>query len=134
MGKIIFIFFLFFASIFLSAAQNPIKIGIIGLDTSHSIEFTKILNDKDSENDYVNRYEVVAAYPFGTKNIKSATSRIPKYTQEIQKYGVEITSSLDELLDLVDCVFLETNDGNLHLEQAANVFKTGKKNVGKKSK
>lgn len=127
MKKIILIFLIFCSIAALSSAQNPIKIGIIGLDTSHSIEFTKILNDKVSKDDYVLRYQVVAAYPYGTKNIESATSRIPKYTEQIQKYGVKITSSIDELLGMVDCIFLETNDGNLHLEQAAKVFKTGKK-------
>lgn len=107
--------------------SNPIRIGIIGLDTSHSVAFTKLLNNKSSNDDYVVRYEVVAAYPYGTKNIESSTSRIPKYTKEIQKYGVKITSSIAELLSMVDCVFLETNDGNLHLEQAVEVFKSGKK-------
>lgn len=107
--------------------QNPIRIGIIGLDTSHSIAFTKLLNDKESKDDFVTRYEVVAAYPYGTKNIESATSRIPKYIKDIQEFGVKISSSVSELLSEVDCVFLETNDGNLHLEQAAQVFASGKK-------
>lgn len=76
---------------------NPERIGIIGLDTSHSIAFTKLLNDQSSKDDLVVRYEVVAAYPYGTRNIESATSRIPKYTEEIQQYGVKITSSIAEL-------------------------------------
>src|SRR5690606_21421506 len=41
--------------------------------------------------------------------------------------GVEIVQSIDDLLKKVDCVMLETNDGNLHLEQAVEVFKSGKK-------
>ena len=108
-------------------AQNPMRIGIIGLDTSHSVEFTKLLNAKDSEDHFVKAFEVVAAYPYGTMNIESATSRIPKYTEQIQNYGVVITKTIQELLGMVDCVFLETNDGNLHLEQAVEVFKSGKK-------
>lgn len=127
MKKIIYSLIFLFLSVFCSYGQNPIRIGIIGLDTSHSIAFTKLLNSKDSNDDFVKRYEVVAAYPYGTKTIESATSRIPKYTEEIQQYGVKITSSVEELLKIVDCVFLETNDGNLHLEQAAQVFKSGKK-------
>lgn len=106
---------------------EPMRIGIIGLDTSHSIAFTKFLNDKQSEDHFVKAFEVVAAYPYGTANIESATSRIPKYIEEIQQYGVSITGSVSELLDKVDCVFLETNDGNMHLEQAVEVFKSGKK-------
>lgn len=41
--------------------------------------------------------------------------------------GVEITSSIKELLSKVDVVLLETNDGRLHLEQATEVLKAGKR-------
>lgn len=110
-----------------TSAQEIVRIGIIGLDTSHSTAFTMLLNDKDSDNPNVRKYEVVAAYPYGTKNIESATSRIPKYIEEVKSQGVTITESIAELLGMVDCVLLETNDGNLHLEQAVEVFKSGKK-------
>ncbi|MBQ9548811.1 MAG: Gfo/Idh/MocA family oxidoreductase [Bacteroidales bacterium] len=100
------------------------RIGIIGLDTSHSIAFTKIVN---SDQATYAPYKVVAAYPRGSYVIESAYSRIPKYTEEMKGYGVKITSSIEEMLDMVDCVLLETNDGHLHLEQAAKVFKAGKK-------
>lgn len=109
-----------------SGAQGVTKVGIIGLDTSHSPAFTKILN-ADSDEPISRNYEVVAAYPYGTQTIESAATRIPKYIEEVKGMGVEIVGSIDELLDKVDCVFLETNDGNLHLEQAEKVFKAGKK-------
>jgi cellulose biosynthesis protein BcsQ len=89
------------------------RVGIIGLDTSHSLAFTKSLNN--SPNKY-RGYKVVAAYPYGSKTIPSATDRIPKYIEEIQTYGVKITTSIQELLKQVDVVLLETNDGRLHLE------------------
>jgi predicted dehydrogenase len=99
------------------------RVGIIGLDTSHSLAFTKSLNN--SPNKY-RGYKVVAAYPYGSKTIPSATDRIPKYIEEIQTYGVKITTSIQELLKQVDVVLLETNDGRLHLEQAREVFKAKK--------
>lgn len=40
--------------------------------------------------------------------------------------GVEIVDSIDELLERVDVVLLETNDGRPHLEQALQVFEAGK--------
>ena len=40
--------------------------------------------------------------------------------------GVEIVDSIDQLLEKVDVVLLETNDGRRHLEQAMLVFKAGK--------
>ncbi len=108
-----------------SVTHGQIEIGIIGLDTSHSTAFTKLLNSDDKESKYDN-FRIVAAYPYGSKTIKSSYERIPKYTEEVKKYGVEIVSSITELLNKVDYVLLETNDGNVHLEQANEVLKAGK--------
>jgi hypothetical protein len=104
---------------------RQLNVGIIGLDTSHAIAFTKILNAKDTAPD-VAGCRVIAAYPKGSPDIESSVSRIPRYTKEIQELGVEIVPSIDELLKKVDCVLLETNDGRPHLEQALQVIKAGK--------
>lgn len=110
-----------------SLIQGQIKIGIIGLDTSHTPAFTKLLNaDDDDKKPEYKDFRVVAAYPYGSKTIKSSYERIPKYTEKLKEYGVEIVPSIAELLEKVDYVMLETNDGNLHLEQANEVFKAGK--------
>jgi predicted dehydrogenase len=106
--------------------QKAGKIGIIGLDTSHATAFTKALNDK-SAGDTFGGFKIVAAYPRGSNDIKSSTDRIPGYTEEVKKYGVEIVNSVDELIKAVDFVLLETNDGRLHLEQALPVLKAGKR-------
>jgi predicted dehydrogenase len=102
------------------------KVGIIGLDTSHSTAFTKALNDPATPPGF-GGYKVVAAYPRGSNDIKSSVDRIPGYTEEVQKLGVEIVNSVEELLPKIDVVLLETNDGRLHLEQALKVLKAGKR-------
>ncbi|HEX2976398.1 MAG TPA: Gfo/Idh/MocA family oxidoreductase, partial [Bacteroidales bacterium] len=106
--------------------QENKRIGIIGLDTSHSTAFTKALNDPSSGPAF-GGYRIVAAYPQGSKDIKSSVDRIQGYTEEVKKYGVEIVDSIDSLLKKVDFVMLETNDGRLHLEQALEVLKSGKR-------
>ena len=107
-------------------AADGKRIGIIGLDTSHSIAFTKVLNAENLNPAY-DGYKIVAAYPYGSKDIESSTKRIPGYIEDVKKLGVEITGSIKELLSKVDVVLLETNDGRLHLEQALEVLKAGKK-------
>ncbi|MDX9880500.1 MAG: Gfo/Idh/MocA family oxidoreductase [Prolixibacteraceae bacterium] len=102
------------------------RVGIIGLDTSHSTAFTKALNDPAAGNKFLG-YKVVAAYPQGSLDIQSAVERIEGYTKEVQKYDVEIVGSIEELLPKVDVVLLETNDGRRHLEQALPVLKAGKR-------
>ncbi|MFO7924994.1 MAG: Gfo/Idh/MocA family oxidoreductase [Bacteroidales bacterium] len=104
--------------------ENDIKIGVIGLDTSHAVAFTKMINDPD--NVTMRGYSVVSAYPYGSRTIESSYSRIPGYIEDMKGIGVELADSLDNLLDRVDVVLLETNDGNLHLDQALEIFKAGK--------
>ncbi len=102
------------------------RIGIIGLDTSHSTAFTEALNAASPLPEF-SGFRIVAAYPQGSRNIQSSVERIPGYTEEVKKRGVEIVNSVDELLGKVDFVLLETNDGRLHLEQAIPVMKAGKR-------
>lgn len=104
--------------------KKGLRVGIIGLDTSHSTAFAKLLNT-DETSEY-GGYKVVAAYPQGSKDIESSVRRIPGYTEEVKKLGVHISGSIKELLDQTDVILLETNDGRLHLEQALEVFKAGK--------
>lgn len=113
-------------SLFGRDSQASGRIGIIGLDTSHSTAFTKALNGPDPKPEF-SGFRIVAAYPKGSNDIKSSVERIPGYIEEVKKYGVEITGSIDELLSKVDFVLLETNDGRIHLEQALPVMKAGKR-------
>ena len=101
------------------------KVGIIGLDTSHSTAFTKLLNASDKEADLVG-FTVVAAYPHGSADIESSVSRIPRYTEEMEEMGIEIVASIDELITKVDVVLLETNDGRPHYDQVLPVLRAGK--------
>jgi len=102
------------------------KVGIIGLDTSHSVAFTQALNDPSAGPEF-GGYKVTAAYPKGSNDIKSGVDRIPGYTEDVKKLGVEIVDSIDDLLKKTDVILLETNDGRLHLEQALQVMKSGKR-------
>jgi predicted dehydrogenase len=101
------------------------KVGIIGLDTSHSVEYTKALNTAGASSEF-GGYRIVAAYPQGSLDIESAVKRIPAYIEEVKKLGVEIVESIPALLQKVDVILLETNDGRRHLEQAIPVLKAGK--------
>ncbi len=60
--------------------DNPVqkgkRVGIIGLDTSHSTAFTKTLNNPEAGPEF-GGYRVVAAYPKGSNDIESSTKRIP---------------------------------------------------------
>jgi len=104
--------------------SSGIRIGVIGLDTSHVPAFTKSFQNPSDE--AMRGFRVVAAYPYGSREIESSFSRIPEYTTKVESMGVEVVDSIETLLDRVDCVLLETNDGRPHLEQALKVFAAGK--------
>ena len=106
-------------------SQPMIRVGVIGLDTSHAIAFTKELSLTVATAQGP-QLRVVAAYPYGSHDIESSASRIPGFTEDMKGLGVEIVDSVAELLKRVDCVLLETNDGRLHLEQAREVFAANK--------
>lgn len=106
-------------------AQEVIKVGIVGLDTSHAPAFIELLNSKEPKPEHLG-FRVAAAYPYGSRTIKSSYDRIPGYVEKAKNNDVEIVESIQDLLKKVDCIMLETNDGNMHLEQAAEIFKAGK--------
>ena len=108
-----------------SASAADLRVGIIGLDTSHAIAFTKILNDANPAPE-VSGCRVVAAYPKGSADIATSVSRVPDYIEDIKKLDVEIVDSIEALLERVDVVLLETNDGRPHLEQLRPCLKAGK--------
>lgn len=106
-------------------AADPLKAGIIGLDTSHVVAFTKVLNDPQAEGDLAD-VTIVAAYPGGSPDIPSSADRIEGFTKQVQDMGVEIVDSIPALLEKVDVVLLESVDGRPHLEQVRPVFAAGK--------
>lgn len=104
-------------------AKSIIKdtsIGVIGMDTSHSVAFSKYINEND------NGFKVVAGYTTVSKDIASSYQRVDKFTDELRSMGLQIFDSIDQLIETCDCILLETNDGRLHLEQALKVFESGK--------
>jgi len=105
--------------------KDMLTIGIIGLDTSHVIAFTKSINTENPKPEFAN-CRVVAAYPKGSPDIESSTSRVEGYTKQLIEMDVEIVPTIEDMLAKVDAVLLETNDGRPHLEQLIPCLKAGK--------
>lgn len=97
------------------------KLGLIGLDTSHAIAFTDIINGKDAEG-VLAEFEVVAGYPNGMPDNPSSWDRVQGYTEQLRKKGLTIFETIEEMLPHVDAVLIESVDGRPHLEQARKVI------------
>lgn len=101
--------------------QPPVRVGIIGLDTSHAVAFAKLLN-RDDDPQHVPGARIVAASPRGSRDIPSSVRRVPEYTETLTQLGVPMVESISSLVGQVDAVLLESNDGRVHLEQALPVL------------
>ena len=105
-------------------AAAPLRVGIIGLDTSHVVAFTELMNDPKAEGALAD-VRVVAAFPGGT-DIPASRDRVAGFTERVRDLGVEIVPSIEALLPKVDAVLLESVDGRPHLDQARPVIEAGK--------
>ena len=109
-----------------STAEPGKRVGIIGLDTSHAPAFARILNSRNAPAEDYRGFRAVAAYPQGSRDIESSTSRVPGYIRDMQEMNVAVVDSIPALLKQVDFVLLTSNDGRVHLEQALEVIAAGK--------
>lgn len=104
---------------------QPLRAGIIGLDTSHVIAFTAALNDPEAEPPLAGIH-VVAAFPGGSPDVEASHTRIEGFTAKLRQEGIVIVDSIPALLERVDVVLLESVDGRPHLEQARGVLEARK--------
>ena len=109
-------------SIAAADTTREIRIGMIGLDTSHVSAFTKLINQDEDKDPRLNNCRVVAAFPAGNPAFPLSQTRLEGFTNDVRSMGVKIVDSIDALLPLVDVVMLESVDGTQHLEQIRPVF------------
>lgn len=106
--------------------MQKLKLGMIGLDTSHCQAFADLLNNKNNPH-YVEGGQVVAAYPGGSDIFSLSKNRVEQITAEMKdKFNIKIVETIEEAADNVDAVFLESVDGRQHLEQFEKIVEFGK--------
>lgn len=100
-----------------------LKLGILDFDTSHVVEFTKRLNHTGiDEEQWVNGATVVLGCPGESK---LAPEKIAGYTEAVQKLGVKLVDSPNDLIGKVDAVLIEAVDGSVHWERAKPFLEAG---------
>jgi predicted dehydrogenase len=104
------------------ASAAPLRVGLIGLDTSHVVAFTQLLNDP-SHPDHVPGARVVAAFKGGSPDVEASATRVDGFTATLRdKWQIEIVPTIEALLPKVDVVMLTSVDGRVHLDQARSVI------------
>ena len=105
-------------------AADGLRVGMIGLDTSHVPAFAKVINDPDATGDLA-KMRVVAGYPGGT-DLPASRDRVERFTDALRQQQIEIVDTIPALLQKVDVVLLESVDGRIHLDEATQVIRAGK--------
>ncbi|EDY18109.1 oxidoreductase domain protein [Chthoniobacter flavus Ellin428] len=99
-----------------------LRIGTIGLDTSHSVAFAKLLNDPTAPA-HISGGRIVAAVKTFSPDMPASAERVEGFAATMVKdFGVALVPSIEELCGMVDVVCIESLDGRAHLEQARRVF------------
>jgi len=116
----------FLAGAALALRAGDLRIGLIGLDTSHVVAFTQLLNEAEHK-DHVPGARVTAAFRGGSPDVEASRTRIDGFTQQLfTRYGVQLHDSIEALCQNVDAVMIESVDGRPHLAQAIPVLQAGK--------
>lgn len=115
------------AAVFAVAAHAAdLRVGLIGLDTSHVTAFTKALNDPANK-DHVPGANVVAVFKGGSPDIAASATRVDGFTAELLKDpNIKLYATIAELARNVDAIMIESVDGRPHLAQFKEVISAGK--------
>jgi hypothetical protein len=99
---------------------DALRIGVIGMDTSHVPAFARLLNEPTDPHHVPGR--IVAAVPTYSADIASSVGRVEGFTRETAALGVVMVEDIAALLAQVDAVMLESVDGRRHLAEARPVI------------
>lgn len=103
------------------------KLGIIGLDCSHALAFSQMLNDPSCA-EYIPGHQVSLACEGVTAlDFDMSYGRMKAYAQEVREsYHVHIAKGIAEVMQNTEAVFLEQVDARLRVEQLKEILPYGK--------
>lgn len=105
---------------------EDLRIGLVGLDTSHVQVYLQLFNSPDAK-DHIGGGRIVAAYKGGSADIPLSSSRVDGFAQlAVEKFGVKLCTTIEELATQVDAVMILSVDGRTHLDQFRQLLKARK--------
>jgi predicted dehydrogenase len=106
--------------------SGMIRVGLIGLDTSHAAVLTDLLHNPYHP-EHIPGAKVVAAYPGGSPDMPISSSRVAGFTAELRNaYGVPIVDTPEAVAEQCDLIFVLSADGRTHPGLVRRVAGSGK--------
>lgn len=97
--------------------MSDLKLGLIGLDTSHVEAFAEVFNNPQCPH-YIKGFRITHAFAGGSPDFPLSINRVGGFTRLLsENYGVSIVESPESVARSVDAILLTTADGRLHPEQ-----------------
>lgn len=91
-----------------------LKIGMIGLDTSHVKIFTQLLHENPSLS---KRADIITGSPSPSLDLDISADRVSEYTCLLEnEFGVTITESVERVAHESDAIMITSVDGRKHLD------------------
>lgn len=95
--------------------MGKLKVAIIGLDTSHSVEFPRFMNDPECPEELrVHNTTAVSCLRFPTP-FQSEEGQSGRQ-EKLEGWGIKVTTDFDEAVADCDAIMIEINDPAYHLE------------------
>jgi hypothetical protein len=107
-------------------SESFIKIGIVGLDSSHAVQYAKLLHESDHAH-HVPGGRIVAAYAGGSPDWELSYGRVPGFREELEQgFSIPVFEMIAEVVAAADALMILTIDGRVHLDQFEAVAASGK--------
>ena len=102
-------------------STKTLRIGLIGLDTSHVEGFAALLHDEKNP-DFVPGGRITTGFPGGSPDFPLSIGRVEGYTKKLrEEHQVTMVGSPREVAQATDAILHTTVDGRLHREQFAEI-------------
>lgn len=104
-------------------SPRPLRIGIIGTDTSHVTHFARLLNGSETQNPALQNARITDAVPSHSADIPSSATRHLSFEAElVNLHGVRLHPSLDSMAEQVDAFIIHSIDGRKHPAQLRSLL------------
>lgn len=105
---------------------EDLRLGIIGTDSSHAVEFTRIFNDASAA-DHVAGARIVAAYRGGNPSLPLSRDRIARFTGALRdRWNIPFVSAIRDLCPHVDGILLLSVDAGPRIDEFRQAAACGK--------
>ncbi len=104
--------------------MSDVRVALIGLDTSHTVEFARRMQAPDvAPEQKVEGLKAITCLRFETPFQNQ--EGLDKRQAQLEEWGVKVTEDFDEAIADVDAIMLEVNDPAYHLEYFTKVADLG---------